>query len=209
MAASSGDIYAVRVQYSGPGGISENGLAFAARQAVAGDAQLDLANAFRTALIKNTSGGLLYGMTTNFSCTTIRVEDVKPGTLATFEQSAAAVAGNDAGQALPPQNAVVITLYTAVKGRSYRGRIYLPGVSENAWDGSAMVGAILTNYLTIPTQLLAVFGPSGSNANWQLVVVSRYLNKIKRATPVGTAVTSAVVDPIIHTQRRRVLGVGT
>jgi hypothetical protein len=208
MSANTGDLYAVHVLYTTPGGVAENTFGFAARQAVAGDAQTDLANAFRTAMIKNTSGGLLFNMTAGFSCTTIRVEDVKPGTLATVESVAAAVTGNDAGQALPPQNAVVMTLYTASKGRSYRGRVYLPGVSENAWDGSAMPGAVLTNYLTIPTQLGAVFGPGGSNANWSLVVISRYLNKVKRGTPVGTAVTSIVVDPIIHTQRRRVLGVG-
>lgn len=209
MAANAGDLYTVRVLYSTPGGVAENNLSFSAKQAVAGDAQADLASAFRTALIKSTSGGLLFGMTTGFSCTTLRVEDIKPGTLATYENTAAAVVGNDAGQALPPQNAVVMTLYTSQKGRSYRGRVYLPGVSENAWDGSAMPGAILTNYLTIPTNLGNIFGPTGSNANWQLVVISRYLNKIKRGTPVGTAVTSIVIDPIIRSQRRRVLGVGT
>lgn len=209
MAANAGDLRSVRVQYSGPGGIYENSFGFAARQAVAGDDLADLASAFRTALIKNTSGGLLYGLASLVSVTTIRVEDVKPGTVATQDSVAGAVAGSNAGDPLPAQCALVFTLATLVKGRSYRGRFYLPGVTEDEVTAGTLNGASVTSFTTIGTQLGAVFGPSGSNANWQLVVISRYLNGVKRATPVGTAVTTIVLDPVIRTQRRRVFGVGT
>lgn len=208
MAANAGDIYGVRVFYSGPGGVYENGLSFLARQAVAGDAQLDLANAFTTAMIKNTNGGLLYAMANSVSTNHLQVEDIKPGTVATYEHTYSTVSGRLAAEALPAQCAVVMTLATLVKGRSYRGRIYLPGLPETYDTAGALTATAIADITTIETNLLAVFGPAGSNANWQLCVVSRYLNKIKRATPVGTAVASLSFDTIVRTQRRRVLGVG-
>lgn len=208
MAATTGDLRAVHVIYAGPTGTYVNTFGFAARQPVAGDDLLALANAFRTALIKNTSGGLLYGANNGVSCSTIRVEDVKPGTVATYESTTAAVVGASATEMLPPQVAVIYTLSTLVKGRSYRGRFYLPGPTEEDAGAGTLTGAAVTKYQTIPTNMLAVFGPSGSNADWQMVVISRYLNHVKRGTPVGTAVTAITIDTVLRTQRRRVSGVG-
>lgn len=208
MSATTGDLRSVHVIYAGPTGGYVNSFGFAARQPVAGDDLADLASAFRTALVKNTSGGLLYGANSGVSVTTIRVEDVKPGTVATYESVAAAVTGASATEMLPPQAAIVFTFSTLTKGRSYRGRIYLPGATEENAGAGTLTGAAVTLYSTIGVNLLAIFGPSGSNANWQHVVISRYANHVKRATPVGTAVTSITLDPVLQTQRRRVLGVG-
>lgn len=208
MAANQGDVYQVSVRYLGTGGFSFNGFGFVAAQAVAGDAQLDLGAAFQTAMIKSSSGGLLYGMNSSYGSTRLEVADIVPGVLATYERSYANVPGSDASDSLPPQCAVVFSLGTALKGRSYRGRFYLPGVCEGSTLAGALTAAATTNYLTISAQLLAVFGPSGSNANWRLAVISRYLNGVERVTPVGTPVTSVTLNTTIYTQRRRVAGYG-
>lgn len=50
-----------------------------------------------------------------------------------FQSTGGAVAGTGAGTALPPGDALVVTLRTATVGRGARGRVYLPG-----WDSTAM-----------------------------------------------------------------------
>lgn len=203
MAATAGDIREVHVNYLIPSGRAQNNFGFLARQNVAGNDQDDLAQAFKTALIKNTSGGLLYGMANDCSCSALQVDDVTPGTLARYELAFSAVAGSSAQADLPPQCAVLFSMKTALKGRSYRGRFYVPGAVQTDETDGILSGTAVTNYTTILTQLLAVFGPSGSNANWQLAVISRFHLGQKRALPVATAVTAISLDPIIATQRGR------
>lgn len=209
MSAVIGDIYEVSVLYTGTGSTFQNNFGFVCVTNVAGDAQANLASAFRTAMIKNTSGGLLYYRANDLTVTTITVADVKPGTAATYESTAAGVTGSETGEPLPWQIAVCYSLRTALKGRSYHGRIYLPGVCVDAVDTDTLNASSITAHTTIATQLLAVFGPSGSNGDWRLAVISRFLNHVERVTPVATEVTSISIDPIVRTQRRRVSGVGT
>jgi len=206
MTASISDIFEVAVKYSGPGGTQYNTFGFSAKANVAGDAMTDLASAFKTAMVKNTSGGLLYGMAGDMSTSSLQVEDVKPGVAATLDYTYASVAGSSVQANMPPQCAILFSVKTTLKGRSFRGRFYLPGgVQTDETDGLLSAGAI-TNYTTIATQLMAVFGPSGSNANWQFGVISRYHNNIKRAVPVWTDASSIALDPVIATQRRRRYG---
>lgn len=203
MAAVIGDIREVRVNYTIPRGRAQNNFGFECVTNVAGADQAALATAFRTAMVKATSGGLLYGMANDCSCDSLWVDDVKPGTAARYIDASAVVAGSSAQADLPPQCAVLYSMKTALKGRSYRGRFYLPGpVQTDETDGAWSAGAI-TAYTTILTQLLAVFGPSGSNGDWRLAVVSRFANKQKRTVPVSTQVTSISLDPLVATQRPR------
>lgn len=206
MSATVGDIYQVDVEYVGPGGAQFNTFGFVCVTNVAGDAQTNLAAAFKTAMVKNTSGGLLYGMAGDMSSSTLHVEDVKPGVLATLDYSYAAVAGSSIQANLPPQCAVLISAKTGTKGRSYRGRFYLPGPVQTDETDGLLSGAAVTAYTTIPTQLLSVFGPAGTNGDWRYAVISRYSNKQKRAVPIATQVTSLALDPVIATQRRRRYG---
>lgn len=209
MAASIGDIYEAQVIYNSPWGVLQNNFGFVAIASVAGDAQADLANAFKTALVKNTSGGLLYPVVDDVYCAEVDVEDVKPGTLATYLLTFSAIAGYLSADPLPPQTSAVLSHRTALKGRSYRGRTYLPPASEDFQAGGTWTGTAITAFSTVATQLLAVFGPSGSNTNWRFAVISRYLNGVLRAAPIATQVTSISVDTRVLSQRRRVLGVGS
>lgn len=203
MSAQVGDIREVLVNYTIPRGRAQNTFGFECVTNVAGADQANLASAFRTAMVKQTSGGLLYGMANDCACDSIWVDDVKPGTLARYVDASATVAGSSIQADLPPQCAVLYSLKTALKGRSYRGRFYLPGpVQTDETDGAWSAGAI-TAYTTILTQLLAVFGPAGSNGDWRLGVISRFSNKQKRAQPIITQVTSISLDPLVATQRPR------
>lgn len=209
MAAVIGDIYQVQVLYDFGTMRLQNNFGFTCVTNVAGDAQAALASAFRTALVKNTSGGLLYGLVDDVSVTEIDVEDVKPGTLATYVSTAAAVLGTDAQDPLPPSVALVATLHTALKGRSYRGRFYHGVYSEAGQSGGVWAAGVLTSAGTIATQLLAVFGPAGSNGDWRLSVISRFTAGAERPTPIATQVTAISLDSAVRNQRRRQIGVGS
>jgi len=202
-----GDITQIIVRYLSDTGIKVNTFGFICVTNVANGLS-NLESAFRTAMIKNTSGGLLYAVSSFYSVDSLLVEDVKPGTAASYESSFTAVSGADTGDPLPPQCASVFSLRTGLKGRSYRGRFFLPATSETNQANGAVIGAYTTKLNTISAQLLAVFGPAGTNGDWRLGVISRYLNKVQRTTPVCTQVTSISIDPVLHTQRRRVYGVG-
>jgi hypothetical protein len=119
------------------------------------------------------------------------------------------------GAVLPPQNAVVIGLRSGIKGGRRRGRIYFPGVTEQGQDDGKMEGAQLTAIQGFAQKLINTYGPSGTNADYRLVVYSpevltfrpRPVPKPRPGTLI-TEVTSTAIDPIVRTQRRRALGVG-
>jgi len=168
----------------------------------------DLAGSFKTALVKNTSGGLLFQMSTRCSCSEVDVVDVVPGTGATVFSGFSSVAGIEASDELPPQSAAVISWRTATKGRSFRGRSYYPGLCEFHQANGTLTNTCHTNLVTIVTQMLAVYGPGGSDTHWQFVVISRRHLGAPRTPPIGTAVVSGLVDTIVRSQRRRQVGVG-
>lgn len=170
----------------------------------------NLASAFETALVKNTSGGLLYDKGTGVTSMGFLVESVYPGTQASHEQTYSEVAGGNAGsELLPPQCAMVITWKSDVAGRAYRGRTYDAGLLEEDQVAGVWQSGVITNRETFVTQMLAVFGNGGTDANWQFGTISRVLNGVERPTPIWTATTSGVVRPTVYNQTRRTVGRGS
>lgn len=103
------------------------------------------------------------------------------------------IAGASAGEALPGNTALVITLRTASRGRSFRGRVYQAPFNEtqNAATGvpvSAEVAGVAAQWNGLLTNLVAT-GVS--------LVVASY--KLALATNVATC----TVDGRWDTQRRR------
>jgi len=62
---------------------------------------------------------------------------------------------------------------------------------------------------TISVQLLAVFGPSGSNGDWQYGVISRVAGGNPRVTPIITPIVTVGATNVIRSQRRRQIGRGS
>jgi hypothetical protein len=174
-------------------------------KALGGSATLaNLASAFKTAVVKNTSGGLLHLMPPAITSDRLTVVDVSPGTAAEAELDYTAVAGGrSSGDQLPQQSAAVITWRTGLAGRSFRGRTYLPGLGEGDQVDGVLNGTYETDAAAFAAQMLAVFGVGGSDTNWQFVVISEVSSGSPRVPPIGTPVTAAVVRPFIQTQRRR------
>ncbi len=104
-----------------------------------------------------------------------------------------ALAGLDTNEALPAGVALCVTLRTASRGRSYRGRMYLGPWAEDANQPGGVVSSVLVGQMV--GQLTGVMN-SLLPLSWQLVVASYTL---QIATPV-TAITS---NTQWDTQRRR------
>jgi hypothetical protein len=101
------------------------------------------------------------------------------------------------------QAALVTTLRTLSRGRSYRGRNYWPGIAVNqvSTDGGNALSTRVTDQDTFVNSLIAAIH---SNPVRQLVVVSRHHGGSPLTTGVATPVTSHDTNNVLDTQRRRV-----
>jgi hypothetical protein len=113
--------------------------------------------------------------------------------------------GTATGDSVPNNAAPCITLLTGLRGRSYRGRKYIPGYPETNVDGSLVGLSNLSALLTI----MGAIVPLLSADDAALGVISRQLNNVARVIGVITAVTAFKADQIIDSQRRRLPGRGS
>lgn len=113
--------------------------------------------------------------------------------------------GGATGSPVPNNAALCITHRTANRGRSYRGRTFIPGIAKSVVNGSfvqqATVDALAGNFNDMRTTALA--------ADLPFVIVSRRHNNAPRVVGLETAVTLCVArDNVLDSQRRRTPGRG-
>lgn len=114
-------------------------------------------------------------------------------------------AGGLAAESEPNSIALCVSHRTANRGRSYRGRTYVPGLPTSS---------VLHNTV-IPDAVSSIVGAfqdmreACDSAGFPLVVVSRYHNLLPRVEGIDTVVTACVVtDATVDSQRRRLPGRG-
>jgi hypothetical protein len=108
---------------------------------------------------------------------------------------------------LPNINSLSVSFRTALRGRSFRGRNYVVGLTESQVTDNTVDVPTTEGYQAAYTALRT--GATASIAAWS--VVSRYSGvdpvtkkPIPRVEGIATPITSVViVDPIIDGQRRR------
>jgi len=116
------------------------------------------------------------------------------------------VGGSNATESVPNNVSYTITFLTAQRGRSFRGRNYVPGLSVNQYTGNQIESAARTGLLDFYTTLRAAI----SESNYTMVVVSRYSNGAPRTTGVTTPITGfTTYDTTLDSQRRRLPGRGS
>ena len=115
-------------------------------------------------------------------------------------------AGTRSSSTVPSNVAICIQLKTLNRGRSFRGRVYLPGVTTDQFGGDTVVAGIKTE-LTDSFDFWDFLDASGEPFGLQ--VVSRFHNGAARVTGIHTDVTGFVVNPYATSQRRRLPGRGT
>lgn len=128
------------------------------------------------------------------------------------------------GEGLPPQCALVTTLYTGLSGRSRRGRHYLGGIAEARQTAGTYLNTELTTYTTAWAAQLAQFTPAGTDPNFALGVWSFTIASgctARKEPPwgmasTGTSLPNMAFNPvdrvvpraIVYSQRKRTIGRG-
>lgn len=101
---------------------------------------------------------------------------------------------------LPNNVAMCATLRTGLRGRSYRGRMYLGGFGVTHRNGTTTwTTTAVADIITVLTALKTVI--EGLAAVW--VIVSHYHLKAPRATGLKTPITAVAIDQYMDSQRRR------
>lgn len=125
------------------------------------------------------------------------------------ETLVAPVRGTNASASLPQNCALLIRKQTGLGGRAGRGRLFLPGVLQEAEVGDTGVlntdfkTAMQTNANAVLTGLAAADPVSGATSP---MVLLHGPNGTTGVTPAPTLVDALVVDSVIATQRRRLRG---
>lgn len=125
----------------------------------------------------------------------------------TAESASNSGPGGISGEAVPNNVNPCISFRTGVAGRSFRGRNYIPGLSNSDVTGNVLETAWKTALINAYTDL----NPGGNfgTAAWNWVVVSYFTGGSPRAAGLVTPVISAIfTDDIVDSQRRRLPGRG-
>jgi len=148
------------------------------------------------------SSGLNAQLATTISLGNVGLRDIGSANQPEYLDTGAAVPGTAAGDPLPPQIALCVTLRTALAGRSFRGRSYIPGFTEaaNGTTGTASAAAS-----TAAINFVNACATSLASSGLALAVVSR---PAPSATPPRAGFVNNVTavltrDLIWDTQRRR------
>ena len=108
--------------------------------------------------------------------------------------------GGHLGERLPPLLAVVVTLTTQKRGRAYRGRVYLSGLSEE----ELVHGSWSSLMMTAAEDFIAAIEVAAESLGWTFGVRSGQLDGVLRPAAIITPITGRTVRSAVPgTQRRR------
>lgn len=111
------------------------------------------------------------------------------------------VPGTGGTNEMPPNNCCVLTLYTAKRGRSHRGRLYLGPFTEEAIDNATWSASLVSEVEGLGTALKADISAEG----FEWGVRSGQLDGVPRDPAIITPITSTTVrSNRMGSQRRRV-----
>lgn len=162
--------------------------------------------------------GILNGFTT-YLCTNLLWSNKHWQLLAvppTVGDTSFTQAGTSTAAGLPGTVAIVVSLRTGSAGRSYRGRIYVPGVDESVTDKGQLVNPYLSGAQTNLDSNLAVYGDGGSSPDYLWGIYSHKLGDIRSGgvligydADAFFPIKSGIVRAVLGSQRRRRIGVGS
>lgn len=119
---------------------------------------------------------------------------------------AGSTAGGVSGEAAPNNVAACVSFGTGLRGRSFRGRNYIPGVPNSVITLNTLSDIFMSNIVGAFTSLI---GAGTFSAGWQWVVLSRYIVNLPRDTAIGSPVlTVSFKSPYVRSMRTREVGVG-
>lgn len=116
--------------------------------------------------------------------------------------------GVNGNPSMPNSIALCVTKRTALRGRSYRGRIYHPGLVENDVTGNTVDSTIAGLIANAYENLISINLPVSIDEAI-MVVASRKQNGDWLAEGIATPVTHMDVNLTVDSQRRRLPGRGS
>jgi len=147
----------------------------------------------------------------NWTALRVKGRDLTSALSFVAEASAVAV-GGVANEAAPNNVAACIKFATALAGRSFRGRNYVPAVPNSVITLNTMDTTFI-NAVESAYNLMA--GPGSFLPGWQWVVVSRFtggspgIPSVPRVAGIATPVANSVfVNPFVKSMRSREVGHG-
>jgi hypothetical protein len=114
------------------------------------------------------------------------------------------IVGNSTFQAMPNNVTVAVKWQTGLSGRSYRGRTYHIGLTEEHVSANEVTPGAIAALTTAYNALLTAV----NETPYSLVVLSRYSGNQPRETAVATEIDGVAIDTFIDSQRRRLPGRG-
>jgi hypothetical protein len=118
----------------------------------------------------------------------------------------APVVGTGEGDSLPLNCAWSFSFRTLLRGRSFRGRNFLPGFLNSILDSPGIGNAVTLAGVVAAYALHLITDPP---AGWVWVVASHFADHEPRATAVLTPIVEVIVDTWLDSQRRRLVGRGS
>jgi len=104
------------------------------------------------------------------------------------------VAGTDVGNPLPNETSLVVTIYTGLVGRSYRGRNFWPGMSTTIMESNGTINS--TELASMQQTFQHLLDGIALLSSSELCVNSETLG-------LSTFASSVLVRDVLHHQRRR------
>ena len=100
------------------------------------------------------------------------------------ESTESAIAGSGGSNPLPSSVAACISLYTPTRGRSYRGRVFVPGLQIGNLDGNGLMQDDITEALVAGVNAFNTSIGADGATGFQLAVASRKLATATQVTNV-------------------------
>lgn len=188
-----GDVYQVAVDYVVRGEHCVNVFGFRETTECPDDIPAgSLGRAFQDALIA--AWAALLSDETQFACIYTRRVSPGPGVAFTVLET---TVGDVASEALPTTSALVMSQYSALGGKSKRGRNYFAGLGESSQAGGSLEGGVLAAWEAFAADLRTpIAGVGGDGGEWELAIWSPKLGS-------AVDVKSSVIRTNLGTMRSR------
>lgn len=123
------------------------------------------------------------------------------------EQSLVGVVGLVSGEAAPNNCSMAVSFRTPLAGRNFRGRNYVPVLSNSEVTGNNIDLDFIAN--VIAAYKLLIFPGSSSPPGWSWSIVSRVFSGVVGPIGLATEITNVTVtDNIVDSMRTRLPGRG-
>jgi len=152
------------------------------------------------------SGGIKGFMSNMITLTQVKLTDLTTNTAPVINWTTLLPqTATNTSPSMPNSVTVAITKRTILRGRSYRGRIFHPGLCEAQVLNNTIDPPTLVNLIAEYSEMISFVTPG---ASWAMVVISRQENNVPRVTGTDQGVISLSSDGVVDSQRRRLPGRG-